>query len=111
MAPRSKPEPEEVPLPQCLVCSSLNVHLWTLDSGRRAAMIYLCQDHASTMESLMDLAGNEPPSRQKPLREARRDVRPPEPDEPPVPRAPRRRTMRPLEWTPPPADGAGVYKH
>ena len=85
------------PVPnKCIVCSSLNVHLWTLDSGRRAAAMYLCPLHEAKLESLLDLAGNEPPSRQKPLRN----------DPPPVEvtRAPRRRSMKPLEWTPPPAD-------
>lgn len=93
------PEPNK-----CIVCSSLNVHLWTLDSGRRAAAMYLCPLHEAPLERLLDAAGNEPPSRQKPLR-----------NDPPVPeapsRAPRRRSMKPLEWEPPPEDSLGVYKH
>lgn len=79
---------------KCIVCSSENVRLWTLDSGRRAAAMYLCPLHEAKLEALLDIAGNEPPSRQKPLR-----------NDPPVidapSRAPRRRSMKPLEWTPP----------
>jgi hypothetical protein len=90
-------------LPKCLVCSSPNVRLWTLDSGRRAAPMYLCPVHDAPLEALMDAAGNEPPSRQKPMRdEGKQD---------PIARAPRRRTMRPLEWAPPPKNGTGAYKH
>jgi hypothetical protein len=87
----------------CIVCGSENVHLWTLDSGRRAAPMYLCPLHEAPLETLLDAAGYEPPSRQKPLRND-----PPAPDAPS--RAPRRRSMKPLEWFPPEGDSP-FYKH
>jgi hypothetical protein len=82
------------PKHKCIECGAENVHLWTLDSGRRAAAMYLCPLHEAKLETLLDAAGNEPPSRQKPLRNDPPAVEPPS-------RVVRRRSMRPLEWTPP----------
>lgn len=86
---------------QCLVCSKEEkLRLWTIDSGRRASAMYLCAEHEMPLELLMDAAAGKPPVRQKPLRDERQG---------PPPSIPRRRSMRPLEWTPPPE--GEFYKH
>lgn len=78
---------------QCLVCSrEEKLRLWTLDSGRRASAMYLCAEHEVPLELLMDAAAGKPPVRQTPLRDERPE---------PVPRPARRRSMQPLDWTPP----------
>lgn len=85
------------PIPQpnkCLVCSrEVRVKLWTLDSGRRAAAMYLCPEHEAPLELLMDAAAGLPPVRQKSLRDER--------DIPAPPRVQKKRPMQPLAWTPP----------
>lgn len=82
--------------PRCVICGASDVKLWTLDSSRRAAVVYLCKGDAAPLEYIMDAAGDLPPSLQVPMSE-RKEAEP----QPVHNRNRRMKTLQPLDWTPP----------
>lgn len=81
---------------RCIMCNASDATLWTLDTGGKVAVTYLCKRDAAPLVAVMDAAGAEPPSRQRsavaqglaPMPVHNRNHR-------------RGRQMEPLDWTPP----------
>ena len=83
-------------IPLCIMCESEDVTLWTIDNGRQATVTYVCTAHAAPLEAILEASDGLPLDLQVPLTQ-RKTVgyqRPALPE-------PHRRTMVPLDWTPP----------
>jgi hypothetical protein len=83
--------------PRCVLCGASDAKLWTLDSSRQAAVVYLCKTDAAPLQFIMDAAGDLPPSMQVPLTERKEAV-----PQPVHNRGRRTKRLTPLlDWTPP----------
>lgn len=76
---------------RCVICGAVECKPWTIDNGDIVVVTFLCLTDSAPLNAIVEAAGPVPPSRQLPL----------DPETKVPRRLPRRRSMVPLDWTPP----------